>query len=472
MSTTDDRLSDLTHRSEELAHSLDEKRQKARALLSAHSQRLADLEKRLARELNSIHQRQSHLRAKEEDLRENEKHVGRVRKELDEEKSQLGSWRKAVEQREADAKNQRRRIARDLRSQRDQQLAEIQRLRQEVESMASAEQTQLQNKLREIAAERDRLLEQLSGRHEEASQLAEKERELASQQQEIERLRDQFARVTDQLHDTRQGSESELAEARAALAQSRKEEETLERELAESRQELAEQAKELDRVRSEKPSGSQSPDAEDLKARLKMAVDEVRELRSRNAELDQRLKDLSRGGSIQPAGGAMDWEAQKKRMLAQLEGDFDQKDPEQAKEKLKIEKAIEATNQVVAKKDQEISRLKATLAEQQVHIGQQTTADGQRVAAMLDGDELIRHEREKLNRLQQEWQEKLRTAEVEMAVERAKIGRERSQLETQLRDLQEKAKLLERSAANAPAKNSTRRRWLSQLGLGSGDETD
>jgi hypothetical protein len=203
-----------------------------------------------------------------------------------------------------------------------------------------------------------------------------------------------------------------------------------------------------------------------------MAVDDVRDLRSRNSELEQRLKDVSRSSSTPPAGGALDWEAQKKRLLAQLEGDFDASVPAQAEEKLKIQKAIETTNQVVVAKDQEISRLKGMLAEQQSHVGQQATVGGERVAEVLDNDQLIRHEREKLNRLQQEWQEKLRAAEVEMAVERAKIGRERSQLEAQLRDLQEKAKLLERSASSTPAKSSTRRRWLSQLGLGGSDESD
>ena len=55
---------------------------------------------------------------------------------------------------------------------------------------------------------------------------------------------------------------------------------------------------------------------------------------------------------------------------------------------------------------------------------------------MFDQDEIIREERENLKQLQQQWEEKLRKAEIDLSVERAKIARERAELEEQLREAQ------------------------------------
>ncbi len=85
----------------------------------------------------------------------------------------------------------------------------------------------------------------------------------------------------------------------------------------------------------------------------------------------------------------------------------------------------------------------------------------------MDHDELIIQERERLQHAQEEWREKLRQAEVEISLERARIARERT-------ELQEKQHALEKQAAQQAPPSSdgktaeklgSRGRWLTRLGL-------
>ena len=55
------------------------------------------------------------------------------------------------------------------------------------------------------------------------------------------------------------------------------------------------------------------------------------------------------------------------------------------------------------------------------------------IAELLNTDELIRVERENLTRLQEELQQKLRQAEIEVSLERARLSRERVAMEDRLR---------------------------------------
>jgi hypothetical protein len=166
-------------------------------------------------------------------------------------------------------------------------------------------------------------------------------------------------------------------------------------------------------------------------------------------------------------GGGLDWESQKKRLMAQL-AEFDDEDEEENQERLTIDGAIRITDQVVAEKEQEIAELKAQLA---------TAADrrpGRPVPDdLLDNDAIIQAEREKLKKLQEDWTSKLRKAEIEISVERAKLGRERAKMQEQL-DAYE-ARLAE-SARQDPsaesadtAKKGGKRNWLSRLGLADND---
>ena len=103
---------------------------------------------------------------------------------------------------------------------------------------------------------------------------------------------------------------------------------------------------------------------------------------------------------------------------------------------------------------------------------QQPRHRGRRPAALgelIDQDAVIREERQSLKRLQEEWMEKLRQAEMDISLERANMARQKAELD-------EKRRLLDmRTLAALPdatmsAGKSGRGRWLARLGLKEKDE--
>jgi chromosome segregation ATPase len=175
----------------------------------------------------------------------------------------------------------------------------------------------------------------------------------------------------------------------------------------------------------------------------------------------------------------MDWEAQKQRMLAQLEADYDDSDPVQKADRLTVENAVKATEEALAAKDQEVRDIRHEVEELRSLLENQSSSIGQfavgaaAFAGMLDKDELVRHERESLQKMQESMREQLKKAEIDISMERAKIARDRAELDEQLHAMQrEKAQ----QAASDPAaggdkgKKPARGRWLSRLGLSEGEK--
>jgi len=240
-------------------------------------------------------------------------------------------------------------------------------------------------------------------------------------------------------------------------------------QLRSERDELGDRLREAERDHA---SGEVDPDQQqqmrDLQDRFEMAVQEVRELKALNEQLAQQVeaKDCV-SPEPSPAGGqGFDWETQKQRLLEQLESDFDSSDAEQAKDKMTVEGAIRITDQVVAEKEKEIEELKQLLDDQSNNVGA-VAVGAISVAEVVDQDELVREERENLKRIQDEWHDKLRQAEVDISVERAKIARERMELDEKLRRLE--AELPEGADGSGrdsdSAKKAPRGRWLTRLGL-------
>ena len=88
----------------------------------------------------------------------------------------------------------------------------------------------------------------------------------------------------------------------------------------------------------------------------------------------------------------------------------------------------------------------------------------------LDHDALICAERENLKRLQQQYEELLRQAEIEISLERAKIARQRAEVDERLRSYQEQ---VDKAGSPAPggkaSEKPARSRWLTRLGLSDPD---
>lgn len=211
---------------------------------------------------------------------------------------------------------------------------------------------------------------------------------------------------------------------------------------------------------------------EDSQRRYELALDDIRQLRNRNNELQQQLaKARSTASSLarqsrQP--GTLDWEAEKQNILAALEASSDEEDEAQRGDRDKMVEVLQTTNSIVAEKDLEIEGLKQRLEELESQ-GRNVPAAGA-IDKTLDSDATVREERERLKRLQEEWRDKLRQAEVEIALERAKIARQRAEMESQHHVAEDAAaKAGESTTPGQGERTSMHGRWLARLGLTDAD---
>jgi hypothetical protein len=203
---------------------------------------------------------------------------------------------------------------------------------------------------------------------------------------------------------------------------------------------------------------------------------ELHRLEERNAELERQLA-ASRTAAArvdrQPErSGHLDWEAEKRRILAALEADTEGDDQARRDERLRLEDVVRATDEAVAAKDRELRVLSERLV-QQGRAAEAGASDTASVEQAMAKDAVLRDERQKLQRLQAQWQEKVRQAEVELALERAAIARQRAELEGRdppaVEVVPEPPAPLPAAAGEPPATPSTRGRWLARLGLTDAD---
>ncbi|TWT90819.1 hypothetical protein Mal64_12160 [Pseudobythopirellula maris] len=232
--------------------------------------------------------------------------------------------------------------------------------------------------------------------------------------------------------------------------------------LRNERDELAQKIEDLSRQAPSEPADD-SEELVDLRRRFEMAVEDLRELKEEKSRLEEQLAQGG-GAAAVPApvdDGANDWEAQKRRMLAALEGEYEPEDPreaeQRAEERATIEGTIRITDEALAEKDREIARLAAELEEA---LQQQGAGDEQVRTAILDESEVIQAERKRLSQIEQELLAKLREAELEVSVERAAIARQQSELAAWRQEL-------EAMQTNAPSgkPEDSQGRWFKKLGL-------
>lgn len=262
---------------------------------------------------------------------------------------------------------------------------------------------------------------------------------------------------------TRQIEEASTARSDSSAAELqalRDENKQLETWLAESEQ----------RANATPSGGASSQELDDLRRRFEMAVQDVRELKTKNSELTEQLAKAKQALPAPAAGGGNDWESLKKKMLAQMETDFSDDDAQQKADKLTVQGAIKITDDVIAEKDRELQDLRRLLDSQSQQVGDVAVGAGA-IAQLLDTDELVRQERDSLKRLQETLREQLKQAEVDISVERAKLARERSEVDEKLRLLQsEKASFLPGADGGEKSGQPSRRKWLARLGLGDGKD--
>ncbi|MGA2059408.1 MAG: hypothetical protein ABSG67_02920 [Thermoguttaceae bacterium] len=388
------------------------------ALRDTLQTRQAELEKR---------EQEQNARAAESETRRAE--ITALRDTLQTRQAELEKREQEQNARAAETENRRRRIAHELKAQRAANLKEVELKRLGLEQEVKADHRELQ-------------------------------RQLESLQEECRILRDKSS-AADNSVDRRvvERIETEKKDLAARLAD-------LDRQLAETRQELAD-------ARANR--GEDNEDGEDgdgLRRRYEMSIDDLRELKARNEELQEQLARARQGGggnAGQIAAGVLNWETEKKRILAALEADFEEDKEEDRDEKIKIQEVIRKTDRVVAEKNKEIGELRGLLESQTKNIGSMAVGAAE-LGKILDADVLIQEERKNLAQLQEDCRDKLRQAEVEISLERAKIARERSQLDEKLRTLEQQGINLTNIAVEKQPAKAPRGRWLARLGLTDSDD--
>lgn len=200
---------------------------------------------------------------------------------------------------------------------------------------------------------------------------------------------------------------------------------------------------------------------DELRAQLLDSRRETVELRMQNSDLADQLATSSIENSSNSAPEAISWEERKRRLLAQLEAE-DDTDEDRTEDRLEIQDILDRTSSEIDRRDREIEELRRLVDEQSnAHHGIAVGAAA--IAQLVDSDELIAEEREKIQQLQKDWEDKLRSAEIEFSRERAKLARERLELEEKCRNFEEKSN--EQESSDTEPDSNKRGRWLARLGI-------
>lgn len=435
----------------ELAHSqakLETDTGRAEAQLHAIERERAELETAVA-SFRSEQQSSAH------DYREK---IIELERQLEEERSSWRSERKQLEAASRAQTHEAERLKLELEKAERRQLDLIESaksdeasVRNEMEAQAAAwqherahlkeERDTLADELQGIRRKLDRSLQQEAAANKGLGEVVAKF-ELAME--DVRRLRGRLAELEQELESRPNAELSELPE----LIHLRSE-----------REQLVEKVQALESQLSKVPPARSDQEVSDLRRRFEMAVEDVRQLKSEKAKLEEQLASSRRSPALVADPSASDWEAQKLRLLASLEGE-EPATPERRKELASIEGTIRITDEVVAEKDRAIEALQQRLKES----GSRSSDD------IVNADEKIRAERERLAALELEINEKLRKAELELSTSRAKLARQETELEKLRGDLEvfKQAGLVSNAGGSTPS--PPRRRWLDKLGLGGNEE--
>ncbi|MFO0085560.1 MAG: hypothetical protein ACK52L_06670 [Pirellula sp.] len=158
------------------------------------------------------------------------------------------------------------------------------------------------------------------------------------------------------------------------------------------------------------------------------------------------------------------WEERKLAWLRQLEHETQVENNVAPSRVPEIEKIIEQTEQEVLRRDKEISDLKSLLQEQSV-ASNGMAVGAAAISQIIEADDLIIEERQRLKQLQEDWEQKQRQGEIEMSLERAKLARERLELQERMRSLEAMNAHHSADEKGTPTPGKSRGKWLTRLGL-------
>ncbi|MGW8256823.1 MAG: hypothetical protein ACWGMZ_04995 [Thermoguttaceae bacterium] len=459
---------------EQFSAALESQRRRAREFFSAQEEKLRRAEDILASQLGEIG---DDLLKEREDIRHTREELTDSTKRLEHQTAELERMKKEIAEQQAAWNELYSRALEEeqsLSTQFKQQQEELAASRKDiVEQQAAAinAEIKLESERKTFEAERGELEQQ-------KKQFQVQQDDLRREQENLEKFGREIEEKAEKTEQQRRRIAAELKTRRAEQLQ----------ELQQRRSELqrADEAdqdallKELERLREEcqllrtnPPAAVQTAeegekaDAEKYRLLYETAEDELNRLKTYCEELQENLAEAQQKRTKSGAGttsSALDWETEKKRVLAALESDYDDDDQQDQEEKLKIEEVVRKTNRIIAEKERENSELQELLSSQTKHIGS-VAVGAASVGKIVDNDAIIQQERKSLKELQDECREKLRKAEVEISLERAKIARERAQLDEKIRQLEQHGLKSGESSEDKEPVKPVGGRWRARLGL-------
>ncbi|NOZ40527.1 MAG: hypothetical protein GXP24_09910 [Planctomycetes bacterium] len=354
----------------------------------------------------------------------------------------------------------------------EQQLQQLQEEFQSLQEQHAAQQTELDETRQtlESALEKN---EQTAATLLEAEQRVEElsQRQLESEQNEeqLEQFRRKFELALADVHKLKREN-AELHEELLSRPEADDQESPELVSLRAERDALAERVSELENAPAPEQPVDGQQELEDLQRRFELAVDDVRQFKQENADLRQELETAQQTQATAATTSSdepQDWEAQRARLMATLDAEDQGIIDEQRREELAtIEGTISITDRVVAKKDTLLAKSKAEVADLQSQLESRPVGENvdelreQIAAEILGNDEAVQAECAKLKQQQEQLEDKLREAELEISVQRATLAREQAALEEKLAELPDEDSESEKTSSGKP-----RRRWLSALGL-------
>ncbi len=218
-------------------------------------------------------------------------------------------------------------------------------------------------------------------------------------------------------------------------------------------------------------------ETDSLRQQILLLENEVVELERQNRDLSAQVDSAqTRHAVVSPdvIYETMSWEDRKQLILKQMESeDFDTDEFASS-----VSSDLDVTSHIsddpvkfvtqltdeLARREQELSELRHLLDQQSETRQAGVSIGAAGIAAMIESDELVQEERQRLQKLQTEWEDKFRQGEIEASLERAKLSRERRELAAKQLELERELEKIRLNAQQASEKGKPRK-WLSELGL-------
>ncbi|MFN7289994.1 MAG: hypothetical protein ACK5T6_05365 [Pirellula sp.] len=127
---------------------------------------------------------------------------------------------------------------------------------------------------------------------------------------------------------------------------------------------------------------------------------------------------------------------------------------------------LEETSVQIQIREKEIADLRSLLEQQSVATNG-LAVGAAAIAHLVDADEIVAEERLRLKEMQLQWEQKQRQGEIEMSLERAKLARERLEIQEKMQQLESERDVVLRATENSSQASPAphKGRWWARLGL-------